>query len=187
MGPVEFIKTCFAIACVMAFGVISIKVSFALVDWLVERIKNEGEKKMDQEQHSYSFLNFKKYSRNYLKTFTKEELIDYIDMIYNNWSGMDISAKRVSKLGIETYKKLLINREALKLFVDWAEECDFGYDQLPEEYEKYKTDLEEKGLDYCEGLRYIAIQEAKKALKVYENHIEMMDEKLDEWEQGERK
>ena len=47
---------------------------------------------MDQEQHSYSFLNFKKYSRNYLKTFTKEELIDYIDMIYNNWSGMDISA-----------------------------------------------------------------------------------------------
>ncbi len=72
-------------------------------------------------------------------------------------------------------------------FVDWAEECDFGYDQLPEEYEKYKTDLEEKGLDYCEGLRYIAIQEAKKALKVYENHVEMMDEKLDEWEQGERK
>lgn len=56
-----------------------------------------------------------------------------------------------------------------------------------EEYEKYKTDLEEKGLDYCEGLRYIAIQEAKKALKVYENHVEMMDEKLDEWEQGERK
>lgn len=133
-------------------------------------------------QHSYSFLNFKKYSRNYLKTFTKEELIDYIDMIYNNWSGMDISAVRVSKLGIETYKKLLINREALKLFVDWAEECDFGYDQLPDEYEKYKTDLEEKDLDYCEGLRYIAIQEAKEALKVYENHVEMMDEKLDEWE-----
>lgn len=127
-------------------------------------------------------MNFKKYSRNYLKTFTKEELIDYIDMIYNNWSGMDISEVRVGKLVIETYKKLLINREALKLFVDWAEECDFGYDQLPEEYEKYKTDLEEKGLDYCEGLRYIAIQEAKKALKVYENHVEMMDEKIDEWE-----
>lgn len=143
---------------------------------------NEGEKKMDQEQHSYSFLNFKKYSRNYLKTFTKEELIDYIDMIYNTWSGIDIMTERVRKLGIETYRKLLINREALKLFVDWAEECDFGYDQLPEEYEKYKTDLEEKGLGYCEGLRYIAIQEAKEALKVYENHVEMMDEMLDEWE-----
>lgn len=39
MGPVEFIKTCFAIACVMLFFVIFIKVSFALVDWLVERIR----------------------------------------------------------------------------------------------------------------------------------------------------
>lgn len=39
MGPVEFIKTCFAIECVMLFFVIFIKVSFALVDWLVERIR----------------------------------------------------------------------------------------------------------------------------------------------------
>lgn len=39
MGPVEFIKSCFAIACVMTFGVIYIKVSFAFVDWLVERIR----------------------------------------------------------------------------------------------------------------------------------------------------
>lgn len=39
MGPVEFIKTCFAIACVLIFFVIYIKVSFALVDWLVERIR----------------------------------------------------------------------------------------------------------------------------------------------------
>ncbi len=39
MGPVEFIKSCFIIACVMLFFVIFIKVSFALVDWLVERIR----------------------------------------------------------------------------------------------------------------------------------------------------
>lgn len=142
---------------------------------------------VNQEQHSFEFLSFELDSQTYLKTLTKQELIDYIYMVYDNWSGIDIMAERVRKLGIETYRKLLINREALKLFVDWAEECDFGYDQLPEEYEKYKTDLEEKDLSYCEGLRYIAIQEAKKALKVYENHVEMMDEKLDEWEQGERK
>lgn len=142
---------------------------------------------VNQEQHSFEFLGFELDSKTYLKTLTKQELIDYIYMVYDNWSGIDIMAERVRKLGIETYRKLLINREALKLFVDWAEECDFGYDQLPEEYEKYKTDLEEKDLGYCEGLRYIAIQEAKKALKVYENHVEMMDEKLDEWEQGERK
>ena len=142
---------------------------------------------VNQEQHSFEFLSFELDSQTYLKTLTKQELIDYIYMVYDNWSGIDIMAERVRKLGIETYRKLLINREALKLFVDWAEECDFSYDQLPEEYEKYKADLEEKDLGYCEGLRYIAIQEAKKALKVYENHVEMMDEKLDEWEQGERK
>lgn len=39
MGPVEFIKSCFIIACVMISFVIYIKVSFALVDWLVERIR----------------------------------------------------------------------------------------------------------------------------------------------------
>lgn len=39
MGPVEFIKSCFIIACVMLYFVIFIKVSFALVDWLVERIR----------------------------------------------------------------------------------------------------------------------------------------------------
>lgn len=118
---------------------------------------------VNQEQHSFEFLSFELDSQTYLKTLTKQELIDYIYMVYDNWSGIDIMAERVRKLGIETYRKLLINREALKLFVDWAEECDFGYDQLPEEYEKYKTDLEEKDLGYCEGLRYIAIQEAKKS------------------------
>lgn len=39
MGPLEFIKTCFAIACVMTFGVIYIKVSFAFVDWIVAKIR----------------------------------------------------------------------------------------------------------------------------------------------------
>lgn len=39
MGPVEFIKSCFIIACVMISFVIYVKVSFALVDWLVERIR----------------------------------------------------------------------------------------------------------------------------------------------------
>lgn len=39
MGPVEFIKSCFAIAFVMISFVIFVKVSFALVDWLAERIR----------------------------------------------------------------------------------------------------------------------------------------------------
>ena len=44
MEPIEFIKSCFAIACVMIAFVIYIKVSFALVDWLVERIREATQK-----------------------------------------------------------------------------------------------------------------------------------------------
>lgn len=39
MAPGEFIKACFAIACVMLFFVIYIKVSFAFVDWIVAKIR----------------------------------------------------------------------------------------------------------------------------------------------------
>lgn len=42
MPPLDFIKTCLAIAGVMTFGVISIKVSFAFVDWIVEKVKEES-------------------------------------------------------------------------------------------------------------------------------------------------
>lgn len=41
MEPIEFIKSCFAITCVLIAFAIFIKVSFALVDWLVERIKED--------------------------------------------------------------------------------------------------------------------------------------------------
>lgn len=43
MGPVEFIKSYFAMVCVALFGAICIKVLFAFVDWLVERIRSKGE------------------------------------------------------------------------------------------------------------------------------------------------
>lgn len=43
---------------------------------------------------------------------------------------------------------------ALELLLDWAIECDFGYDNIPEEYEKYKDEI--KDMDYKEGLIYIA-------------------------------
>lgn len=39
MEPIEFIKSCLAIACVSISFAICIKVSFALVNWLVERIR----------------------------------------------------------------------------------------------------------------------------------------------------
>lgn len=50
--------------------------------------------------------------------------------------------------------------KAFELFVDWIVACDFGYDNIPDEYETYKKEIE--NMDYEKGLMYIAIQEAKK-------------------------
>lgn len=50
----------------------------------------------------------------------------------------------------------LDERPALLLLIDWAEQCGFGYDNFPEEYEQYENEIEEKNLGYIEGMIYIA-------------------------------
>lgn len=53
--------------------------------------------------------------------------------------------------------KALEENAALNLLIDWAIQCDFGYDNFPEEYEKYKDEIENLG--YKEGMIYIARKE----------------------------
>lgn len=61
------------------------------------------------------------------------------------------------KDGIGTYKQMLNENKALQLLLDWVLECDsFGYDNIPEEYERYKDEIE--GMTYKAGLIYIAGQ-----------------------------
>ena len=44
--------------------------------------------------------------------------------------------------------------KALHLLVEWAEECDFGFDQFPDEYELYKDEI--KDMKYIDGMIHIA-------------------------------
>ena len=44
--------------------------------------------------------------------------------------------------------------KALRLLVEWAEECDFGFDQFPYEYERYKDEI--KDMKYIDGMIYVA-------------------------------
>ena len=44
--------------------------------------------------------------------------------------------------------------KALRLLVEWAEECDFGFDQFSGEYERYKEEI--KGMNYIEGMIHVA-------------------------------
>lgn len=48
--------------------------------------------------------------------------------------------------------------KGLRLLTEWAIQCGFGYDNIPEEYEKHKEIIKDMGYD--EGLIFIATQEA---------------------------
>lgn len=50
---------------------------------------------------------------------------------------------------IQTYQQLL----------EWAVECGFGYDNIPELYEQYKDKI--KGMSYTDGLLYLASRSPK--------------------------
>ena len=44
--------------------------------------------------------------------------------------------------------------KALRLLVEWAEECDFGFDQFHDEYERYNNEI--KDMKYIDGMIHIA-------------------------------
>jgi len=52
--------------------------------------------------------------------------------------------------------------KAFKKYIGWTTDCDFGYDNIPDEYEKYKNDKKFENSTYNDGLIYIAIQETLK-------------------------
>lgn len=52
--------------------------------------------------------------------------------------------------------------EAFDLFIEWATDNDFGYDNLGDLYEQYKEKIYCWSYNY--GLKYIALKEAKKKM-----------------------
>ena len=60
--------------------------------------------------------------------------------------------------------------KALDLIIDWMVDCGFGYDNIPEEYEYYKENIEAMG--YNEGLRYIVRKEASHDKPLYQRQME---------------
>ncbi len=145
------------------------------LDYIERKAKSMDKKLRDyknifEEEHpfdgnSYDFLYFKMYSNSTLKRMTKDWLIDYIHVLYINWKNTDNIRERVSRLAKQLYEKSNLYKTALEIYADWAEECGFIYDQIPEEYEKYEEIIENKGLGYCESFVYAAIQEAKEKLE----------------------
>ena len=78
--------------------------------------------------------------------------------------GCDYQIQLVNRMGCD-FRKLckdalaLLKEQskeirALKLLVEWAEECDFGFDQFPDEYERYKDEI--KDMKYIDGMIHVA-------------------------------
>lgn len=114
--------------------------------------------------YSPEFLEFNHLSYDTLKDMSKEDLLEYINEIHGRWMDTDIGKNHAVR-DVRMYRnELKVYMKALTLFVNWAEECDFGYDQIPDEYEKYKDVIERNNMGYCEGLIYIAKEEAREAV-----------------------
>lgn len=73
-------------------------------------------------------------------------------------------ANKIIDCFVYSVNELEITKKALELYVDWADECGIGYDNLGDLYEEYKEKIEAENMGYTEGLIFIAMEEAKKAL-----------------------
>lgn len=78
---------------------------------------------------------------------------DKIMKVLSGW-GIKNEVSAVIKQLENEIDELKTENEALKLLIEWAEECDFGYDNFHEEYERYKDEIE--GMGYTEGMIHIA-------------------------------
>lgn len=72
---------------------------------------------------------------------------------------------------------LQLYKKALCLFVNWAEENDIGYDNIPSD--KYFDEIDDKGLGYIEGMMYIALKEARNEhSELYDKWIANVDKAM---------
>ena len=72
---------------------------------------------------------------------------------------------------------LHLYKKALCLFVNWAEENDIGYDNIPSD--KYFDEINDKGLGYIEGMMYIALKEARNEhSELYDKWIANVDKAI---------
>ena len=95
------------------------------------------------------------------KCLARDDSEPYLQYKYGEW-GNGVQIVTESIWNILRDAEILLGRmcdiekenKALRLLLEWAVECDFGYDQFYPEYKKYKDKTE--GLGYIEGMIEIA-------------------------------
>lgn len=84
---------------------------------------------------------------------------------YKNCDKCDCEVLKVLKENEQLKEEVEVYKKALELYVNWADECDFGYDNIDDVYYKYKEELEKLNLGYIECLIHIAVSEARSEVK----------------------
>ena len=96
---------------------------------------------------------------------TKEEILNFPNTPYGRAIGKQLASQVVQELlGYKQLEEkigcpLEVVVKAFQKYIGWTVDCDFGYDNIPDEFEKYQNDKKFMNLKYNEGLMYIAIQE----------------------------
>ena len=70
------------------------------------------------------------------------------------WECEKDCSKHLMTDALELLKEQEKEIKALRLLVEWAEECDFGFDQFHEEYDRYKDEI--KDMRYTDGMIHVA-------------------------------
>lgn len=99
------------------------------------------------EEHfdnTLDFKHFKLHSKSYLNTFKKEELIDYIYMVYHNWQGTDSACNH----GMKYAEKLQKINDELQRVVDELNSKLTRKQNLVDSQKRYIQDLEESLKEY---------------------------------------
>lgn len=72
------------------------------------------------------------------------------------WGSAEDGTSDCKRLAIDALtllKKQKMEIKALRLLLKWATECDFGYDQFQDEYERYKDEIQD--MSYIDGMVHV--------------------------------
>lgn len=73
---------------------------------------------------------------------------------YGFYGYTDCHKWEIARDALDLLKEQEKEIKALRLLVEWATDCDFGFDQFPEEYERYKDEITD--MKYIEGMIHVA-------------------------------
>lgn len=87
------------------------------------------------------------------KTYLLKELTRTIDES-DSTAAFCLCQRWILKDALDLLKEQEKEIKALHLLVEWAEECDFGFDQFYDEYKRYKDEIND--MKYIDGMIHVA-------------------------------